>query len=373
MKTRLILILVAVFTIFSATAQELALVKQNDLYGYISKAGEFVIKPQFENSKSFSNNLAAVEKNDKWGYINNSGEWAIEPQYDKAKYFNDGIALVNKDDQWMYINTKGEGLDMPTMEKYYDFNEGVALYRQNDLIGLLGTDGTVVLEPTYEGIKRIRKGHAKAKKGSLWGMINTKGEVVVPFDFNEIGNTFSPNGVYVAKGETFGIYANGSFNAIEGADKVWNFPANSDLTYARKEKKIGFVNNKGEWVIAPQFDKAKAFSNGLAPVLLNKKWGYINEKGEVVIDYQFKDAEVFSADGLAPVKEKQWGFIDKTGTLVIPAEYQITASLLRKDIKGFTGGFARVKSKNGWGFLNIKGELLGNTWYKAAEPFVKNN
>jgi len=133
-------------------------------------------------------------------------------------------------------------------------------------------------------------------------------------------------------------------------------------------------NNKGEWVIEPSFDKARAFSNGLAPVMKDKKWGYINEKGEQVVDFQFKDAEIFSADGLAPVKEKLWGFIDSSGKLVIPMEYDISAgfSFLKKNNqKGFINGLARVKTKKGWGFINKNGELLGDKWYKNAEPFVK--
>ena len=156
---------------------------------------------------------------------------------------------------------------------------------------------------------------------------------------------------------------------------MWNFPEGSNLTYARKEKNIGFVNSKGEWVIAPQFEKVRAFSNGLAPVFKDKKWGYINEKGDVVIDFQFKDAETFASNGMAPVKEKRWGFIDKTGKLVIPMDYDISVKFgfLKSggEEKGFINGLSRVKSKQGWGFLNEKGELLGNTWYEEAEPFVK--
>ncbi len=108
----------------------------------------------------------------------------------------------------------------------------------------------------------------------------------------------------------------------------------------------------------------------------DKKWGYINEKGEVVIDYQFKDAELFSDEGLAPVKEKKWGFIDKSGKLVIPMDYDISAgfSFLKKNAqKGFNKGLARVKSKKGWAFLKTDGTVLGGKWYKNAENFVDTN
>ena len=206
-------------------------------------------------------------------------------------------------------------------------------------------------------------------------MIDNKGKVVIPVEYEEIGNTWNESGVYGKKGDSFGIIHNGSFNVIEGADKVWNFHGNSGLTYARKDKMTGFVNSKGEWVIQPIYKKARAFSNGLAPVAENKEWGFINKDGKIVIDFQYRDAEVFSENGLAPVKDKDWGFIDTSGNLIIPMEYDITAGLAflaGNNDKGFIGDYARLKSKEGWGFFNAKGELLGNKWYQNAEPFVKN-
>ena len=39
-------------------------------YGYIDKTGKLVIKSQFSEVKSFSQELAAVKIADKWGYTN---------------------------------------------------------------------------------------------------------------------------------------------------------------------------------------------------------------------------------------------------------------------------------------------------------------
>lgn len=367
--------LILFLTVISISAQELALVREGGQFGYIDKSGAYVIEPQFSKAKSFSEGRAAAEQDKKWGFIDTSGKWAIQPDYDKVKYFNSGYALVLKDDQWNYIDTSGKALETVSTEKYFDFEGGVAFIRQGEKIGLIGTDGKVILAPTFDAIKKFRNDHAKVRQGEQWGMIDKAGKLVIPAEYEELGNTFSTSGVFGKKGGAFGIIQNGTFNPIEGADKVWNFHGNSSLTYARKNKKIGYVNSKGEWVIEPKFDKAKAFSNGMAPVANGKTWGFINEKGETVIDFQYRDAEVFADNGLAPVKEKQWGFIDTSGSLVIPMQYDITAGLAflsGDNAKGFIGDLARLKSKKGWGFFNEKGELLGNKWYENAEPFVKN-
>ncbi|MCB0428083.1 MAG: WG repeat-containing protein, partial [Mangrovimonas sp.] len=238
----------------------------------------------------------------------------------------------------------------------------------------------VILEPTYTKILSFNNGHAKATDGSSWGIINNKGKEVVPIEYDEISD-FSSIAIWAKKGESFGLVTNGTFTPIAGIDKIWDFHPGSNLTYARNSTKlIGFINTKGEWVIEPQFDKARAFFNGLAPVVKDKKWGYVNEKGEVVIDFQFKDAEIFSKDGLAPVKDKKWGFVDTNGKVVIPTQYDINsgfggikAMFTGESEFGFRNGLARVKFNKKWGFLDTKGDLLGNKWFENAELFTNND
>jgi len=137
---------------------------------------------------------------------------------------------------------------------------------------------------------------------------------------------------------------------------------------------MGFINNKGEWVIEPSYDKVRAFVNGLAPVAKDKKWGYIDTTGKVVIPLKFRDAEIFSNDGLAPIKnDKLWGFINTSGEQVIADKYAITAgglSIFKKNNeKGFINGLARVKDKKLWSYINTKGEVLNNMAFKNLELF----
>ncbi|KKM73144.1 hypothetical protein LCGC14_1413410, partial [marine sediment metagenome] len=235
MKTKHFLILTLLTSFSTIFAQELALVREGGNFGYIDTSAKFVIETQFKDAKSFSNGLAAAGQDKKWGFIDASGKWVIEPQYDKVKDFNSGFALVLKDDQWHYIDKKGQSLEIPTTsDKLYDFEEGVALFRSGEKIGLLGTDGKLVLEPTYDVIKDFENGHAKVKKGEQWGMIDASGKEVIPASYEDIGNAWSPNGVYAKKDGVYGIVYNGNFNAIDGAVDVWAFYGDAKLTYAKK-------------------------------------------------------------------------------------------------------------------------------------------
>ncbi|WP_335965150.1 WG repeat-containing protein [Galbibacter sp. PAP.153] len=356
-------------------AQELALIRQNDLFGYIDNSGQYVIEPQFEKADSFSDGLAPALKDDKWGFIDKSGNWSIKAAYDRVKAFNSGYALVLKDDKWNYINGKGEILHTPVTDKFYDFQEGgIAFFRKEDKVGLINTSGKVVLEPKYSEIKPFHNGHAKVREDDLWGLINSSGKETVPVLYEEIGN-YSKNGIWARKGDVFGIFVDSEFKEIEGVDKIWDFPQSSTLTYARSNKKIGFINNIGNWVVEPIYQGAKAFNKGYAPVSIKNKWGYIDENGKQLVDFIYKDAEVFSNDGLAAVKVKRWGFITTEGTLVIPMEYDITAGFSffdKNQQKGFINGLARVKYNKQWGFLKKDGEVLGDKWFQNAELFCKH-
>ena len=229
----------------------------------------------------------------------------------------------------------------------------------------------VVLEPKYDQIKPFENGFARVENNKKWGIINTAGKELVEPVYDEIGNYFK-NTTWAKKDKTFGIVSSGNFIPVDGADKIWDFET-QDLTYARKNGKIGFIDLKGNWTILPIYDKAKAFSKNLAPVCVGSKWGYINPKAEFVIPPTYNDAEVFSSNGLAPIKEKNWGFINESGKLVIPTQYGITANaiiaMFLKQDKGFIDGVARVKNEGKWGFLKPDGTVLANQWFENAELF----
>lgn len=74
--------------------------------------------------------------------------------------------------------------------------------------------------------------------------------------------------------------------------------------------------------IAPQYENAGLFSEGLAAVKKNGKWGYINTDNEVVIPFQYDAAGVFN-EGYAVV-----------GTLVSGDEYWHTYAMGFIDTEG---------------------------------------
>jgi hypothetical protein len=130
--------------------------------------------------------------------------------------------------------------------------------------------------------------------------------------------------------------------------------AEPPVPFPRKGK-YGYRDAAGAFVIAPQFDYAGEFSEGLAVVGVGKypdtKWGYINRLGQVVVPAQFAGAHDFS-EGMAAVSlGGKLGYIDITGKLVVPPQFD--------EALKFSGGRARVRIiKSGYGYINQQGEFV---------------
>lgn len=134
-------------------------------------------------------------------------------------------------------------------------------------------------------------------------------------------------------------------------------------------------------VIAPQFDDADSFSEGLAKVGIGKPvdtygfkdidhYGYIDLTGKIVIPLQFKQAGDFSS-GLAWIGidsdgngiVERYGYIDKTGKTVIKPQFEYAGN--------FSSGLAPVKIDNKWGYINKQGKIMISPQFDSASEFAQ--
>ncbi len=158
------------------------------------------------------------------------------------------------------------------------------------------------------------------------------------------------------------------------------------IAAVEKDKKWGYIDEKGNWIIEPRLDKANDFnegyaiveindtkhyvdvkgkfygklgeyeifhnfSEGLARVRVGDYWGFIDTSFSIVIQPAYNNAKDFS-EGVASVKQMDlWGFIDRSEWIVHPAYLKAYT---------FQDGLAMVKKDDGWYFLDKEGELYGD-------------
>jgi hypothetical protein len=214
-----------------------------------------------------------------------------------------------------------------------------------------------------------------------YGYIDHKGEVVIRPRF--LWGTDFVDG--------FGtVYVCGRLVSIDESGRLVPLrPANKhELRPTRRDGKVGFVDESGQFKISATFDDALPFSDGLAAVRVGGSWGFIDTKGRQVIPPRFKDAFYFvqgvgtaetgtgfvlidktgkviasgfdlthgiPADGRVPVgRDDRYGYLDLRGNVAIPLIYD--------DVRSFSCGSAPAKKRGKWGYIDTDGH--------TAIPFV---
>jgi hypothetical protein len=237
--------------------QELAPVKIDSGWGFITHYNKLAIDAKFQDVNAFTEGKAAVRMG-KWGYIDPSGKTIIQPQYDYADVFSDGLAAVQWGRKWGYVNDKGE-LKIDTMfSDAFNFKDGLA-----------------------------------PVKAAKWGYIDDKGKFAIEPQYDRAGVFAEGRAVVQQDGKTFFIGKDGKPLPHEIAmQDALGF--SNGLAPVQVNGQWGFMDGAGKLAIAAQYDRAGNFSAGRAPVKVGGKWGYINRSGAVVIKPQFDEAYGFS-------------------------------------------------------------------------------
>jgi hypothetical protein len=147
----------------NAFDNERALVRDDNLYGYIDPTGNTMIDLQYSEALPFSGNLAAVLISDRWGFIDSSGTIEISPQFISAGLFNDGLAPARKNsNQFGFIDKSGNFVIPEQFDEVRAFSEERAPVRIGEKWTFIDIDGAQIadanfdeVEPFYNGLARI--------------------------------------------------------------------------------------------------------------------------------------------------------------------------------------------------------------------------
>jgi len=213
------------------------------------------------------------------------------------------------------------------------------------------------------------------KQDGRYGYIDHQGNILIKPRFYW-GGEFSDGlaSVYVC-GRVVSIDASGNIRPHRIT------PAGT-LVPRQKETKVGFIDAAGHFKIAPTFDDALPFSEGLAAVKVGEKWGFVDIAGHQVIEPRFEGAYYFyegvaiaeigggkvlidrkgkvliSGFDLQDIAEgrvlvlvgRNLGFIDFKGKVTVPPIYESA-------IGGFQHGVVGISKAGKWGFVDRDGRV----------------
>jgi hypothetical protein len=278
-----------------------------------------------------------------------------------------------------------------------DFREGLAVIHLRKKAGAESAGGTgykagyidetgrVSIVPRFDNAYDFSEGLAYAEAGDLRGFIDRRGEFVIRLEaevraslkWYAVGFQDGLAAVTSPRGEGF-IDRTGRV-VIDGYTAAARFSEGlAAVAVGRGARaRYGFVNRKGEMVIAPRFepiivhyeqiDQMGRFSEGLASVQVGGRYGYINRRGEFVVKPQFIRADDFS-EGLACVRlGEQTGYIDRAGRwIVAPRVAPHPGGKFREGLA--PAAFATAHGPK-WGYIDRRSRVVVEPRFDSAGEF----
>ncbi len=190
--------------------------------------------------------LLPVNEQGKWGFVNTKGAITIPCQYESALYWGTSrYGKVKKDGKWNLITRQGNLLPLPIAGVPKSFNDSILLIQVESGQLLVHENGKQLLPKKYNYIKPLNNGYFSYYEGEMCGL-------------GHIDQGIISNAIYDQ------IY----LKADEGFEVITC-------------KKSGWINTKGEELLAPIYESIEA-KNGLLYPRLGEalKLGVYNCNGD---------------------------------------------------------------------------------------------
>lgn len=250
-------------------------------------------------------------------------------------------------------------VDLDGSRVSHAFHDGMAAFiSDNSKLGFIDRQGRIAVEPLYQealaGVPRFDGGHCVVRKtmedySMRYAIIDKTG-----------GETLLPKTVRYASD-----YGNGRLVVVEQT-------GNGFVTYfagADGRKTLPAMERASQYEPSVRPGAPRAHIEGLAAYYdaAADAWGYYDAAGQTVVAPAYDAAQDFS-EGLAAVKAKgkhQWLYIDKTGRVVITLEPDHMAP------SPFKGGLAAVRKSDGRYYaIDRTGRVVSPEGYVALSQFV---
>jgi hypothetical protein len=296
------------------------------------------------------------------GFRRTEGE-AIRVRFDD---FSEGRAVVGwplcpmcRNPFWVsgIIDETGRLIIPPngSATRYGSFHEGLAGF-SNRGHGFIDRTGRVVIPARFYDAGNFSEGLAYVSLGDerRFGYINQKGRLVISYRFTWASDFHGGLAVVqLSKGKYAYIDKTGKVvlqsnewlaidDFSEGLAGVEVEVTDNSVYRGYQDRKYGFIDRTGKFIIPPRFNRVQKFSGGMALFFQTGKshgYGFIDAKGAFVIKPEYADGRSFS-EGLAamaiksPDERKFWGYINPQGKWIIEPQF--------RNVNSFQGALAAV-------------------------------
>ena len=332
--------------------------RSNGFWGILDFDGSVMVQPKYDTILPFENKRAIVKKLGLWGVIDHHNQWIIFPYEENLRKLNSSLFVSKKGYHIKFFDADGNTLRSITTD-FHLLGEHVIIKGESGKLGIMDYDGSLLTSIAFDEIEVIEGGNLfLVRINSAMGVINKADQTIIPL--------------------------NERLEDVIGCSE--------NLIAIKLDGKFGFVDMKGQLIIANRYDDIQLFSEGLAPYKLNDRWGFLNSSEQLVIQPVFDEVLPFR-NGITAVRDGDlWTLINQAGVKIESFKYTYIERLasgkyLMKSADG-TGlndengqqillpvyeklvdigsGRAIIRKNGKWGVINYDGTYVIPTLYKKV-------
>src|SRR5690606_2530669 len=152
--------------------------------------------------------------------------------------------------------------------------------------GYMDTAGQIVIPAAYDDAGIFSEGLAAVLRDGRWGYIDRDGNTAIPHAFKSAW-AFSEGRARVTGLERPGYYTRRDGSAITSDHWEADDECAGDLARIREGVLVGFIDTSGAEKIAPVYEQATRFANGLSIVTRQGSKGVIDTQGRMLVQARF--------------------------------------------------------------------------------------
>lgn len=313
--------------------------------GLINKNGRVLIPQTLDSIGVLVGGKAKIFDSGKTGLINSQGNVLIKPNF-KSIDFEGSKASVKEFNSFTIVNHKNEvdlQFSCDSLISISDFFYGIYL---NEHLTIADNNFKKLISGTEIAIVQSIQDKLIISKKEKFGVLNTSGEYFIPMEYDSIMADSSY--FYLGKNKSWWV-ANKFGRTISKSKYDELLRVSESLIAVKKRGYWGFIDFQGDEVIANKFDEVTPFKYLTSSVRFLDAYGTINQFGEWICQPIY-DKITIHKDGVAEAKLKtRIDLINRAGNVIFQTYNRLTP---------YDGGFIEETAEGKIGFVMRDGRIV---------------
>lgn len=326
---------------------------------FCGQSGQGDASAAYEALLPFSEGLAGAKQEEKWGFIDKAENWVIPPIYDKVFGFSQGTACAKLGDKAIILNAQGNMISEHPYNRYINYSEGILRTSTSEGMVYRTPEGNPLGEVAFRNGNPFVDGWASVENYKHKYLLGRDGTFAWPNGFEKIIHFLGTGYLGMQGGKSVLVLQDGTVGKFGGKGTVRWF--NPTLVWAKSNRGFRLYDWEGNVLNDAFLLDTKPFHDGFAPAATKNGWGLMDEKGNWVIEPSYISIGPFNSEMIV-VRTRKGSFLRTLQGDSIPLPPFLKASEIHQ------GSFAIQLKDSRWVMANAR-EVITAPFVSIETPF----